>query len=317
MFPQIGPRSRDVLGLRLAATLVALALACVAHGKSGPPTLSGLVSIADGDAFTLIRGTNYDTATKGVTLTAGDMIETGPAAFLVLEMTGGNLLGIGPATQVYFMQRSSADTPTLVVLKGWVKADVRTGPKVPPLRVLGTRMGAETHQGVVLLLADPKSDSVFVEQGTATLLTREGAATKAGRQSQAGQFFLREEGADPIVQPRPSSDFIAKMPVPFRDPLPEHASAKLKKQSTPEVVREVNYADVQVWLAIPKDWRAGFIPRFRPRLKDPAFFAAMDSHMSQHPEWQIILHPPPPPDEDLQKNPTRAQGTATPTSTPH
>jgi hypothetical protein len=294
--------------------LAALALSSVALAKSGPPTLQGLVSIADGDAFTLIRGTDYDTATKGVTLTAGDMIETGPAAFLVLEMTGGSLIGIGPATQVYFMQRSAADTPTLVVLRGWVKADIRTGPKVPPLRVLGLRMGAETHQGVVLLLADQKSDAVFIEQGTATLLTREAAATKAGRQSQAGQFFVREEGADVIPQPRPSSDFIAKMPVPFRDPLPEHASAKLKKPTSPEVVRAVNYADVQVWLAIPRDWRAGFIPRFRPRLKDPAFFAAMDSHMSQHPEWQIILHPPPPPDEDLQKNPARAQGT--PSATP-
>ncbi len=301
------------MGLRLAGFLVALAFACAAPAKSAPPTLQGLVSIADGEPFTLIRGTSFDTATKGVTLTAADMIETGPAAFLVLEMTGGSLVAIGPSTEVYFMQRSAADTPTLVVLRGWVKADVRTGAKVPPLRVLGMRLGAESHQGVVLLLADAKTDSVFVEQGSATLLTRDNAATKAGRALQAGQFFVREEGADPIGQPRPSSDFIAKMPVPFRDPLPEHASAKLKKQGTPDVVREVNYADVQVWLAIPKDWRAGFIPRFRPRLKDPAFFAAMDSHMSQHPEWQIILHPPPPPDEELQKNAAR---TPTPT-TPH
>jgi hypothetical protein len=201
------------------------------------------------------------------------------------------------------------------VLRGWVKADVRTGPKVPPLRVLGTRLGAETHQGVVLLLADARTDSVFVEQGSAQILLREDAATKAGRQASANQFFVREEHADVITQPRPSSDFIAKMPVPFRDPLPEHASAKLKKQVSPDVVREVNYADVQVWLAIPKDWRAGFVPRFRPRLKDPAFFAAMDSHMAQHPEWQLILHPPPPPDEELQKNPTRAQ--SSPGSTPH
>jgi hypothetical protein len=295
--------------------LLALAFACAVSAKSAPPTLQGLVSIADGEPFTLIRGTSFDTATKGVTLTAGDMIETGPAAFLALEMTGGDLLGIGPATQVYFMQRSAADTPTLVVLKGWVKADVRTGPKLPPLRILGTRLGAETHQGVVLLLADARSDSVFVEQGSAQILVRDESATKMGRQAAANQFFVREEHADVITQPRPSSDFIAKMPVPFRDPLPEHASAKLKKQVSPDVVREVNYADVQVWLAIPKDWRSGFIPRFRPRLKDPAFFAAMDSHMSQHPEWQIILHPPPPPDEDLQKNAARTPGT--PTSTPH
>jgi hypothetical protein len=56
----------------------------------------------------------------------------------------------------------------------------------------------------------------------------------------------------------------------------------------------VSYGDVQQWLAIPRDWRAGFIPRFRARINDPIFFAAMDAHMAQHPEWQEVLHPPPP-----------------------
>ena len=34
--------------------------------------------------------------------------------------------------------------------------------------------------------------------------------------------------------------------------------------------------------------------RFRARLKDPVFFHALDTHMSAHPEWDHILHPPPP-----------------------
>src|SRR5262249_38107431 len=89
MFPHTR-RSRDVLGLRLAPLLVPLASACAAQAKPGPPTLQGLVSLADGESFTLIRGTSLDPAPKGVTLTAGDMIETGPGAFLALEMTGGN-----------------------------------------------------------------------------------------------------------------------------------------------------------------------------------------------------------------------------------
>jgi len=119
---------------------------------------------------------------------------------------------------------------------------------------------------------------------------------------------MREERADVVSQPRPSSEFVAKMPVPFRDPLPENASAKLKKTTTPQFVREVSYADVQQWLNMPRDWRAGFVGRFRGRLKDPAFFAAMDASMGQHPEWQPILHPPPPPEENASL-PTR--------STPH
>jgi hypothetical protein len=38
-----------------------------------------------------------------------------------------------------------------------------------------------------------------------------------------------------------------------------------------------------------------FVRRFRGRLKDRAFFSAMDARLSLYPEWTRILHPPPPP----------------------
>jgi hypothetical protein len=256
------------------------------------------VSVADGEPFTIIRGTSLNTASKGVTLAAGDLVATGVGAFLVVELQGGDLLGIGPSTQVYFMQRTASDNPTLVVLKGWVKADIRDASRSAPARVLGTRLGIQSHQAVGLLYTDERSDSVFDEQGSATLLLRDETVTHTGKETAANQFFVRQERADVVSQPRPSTEFIGNMPIPFRDPLPEHASAKLKKPAAPQFVREVTYSDVQQWLNMPRDWRAGFIGRFRGRLKDPAFFAAMDASMAQHPEWQPILHPPPPPDEE-------------------
>jgi hypothetical protein len=295
---------RHVRLLCILAFGVGAALASLSAAAA--PALGGLVSIADGEPFTLIRGDNLETASKGVTLFTGDMVETGPGAFVVVEMANGSLLGIGPATDLYLMQRSAADTPTVVVLKGWVKLDIRSGTKAPPIRLLGTRLGIQSHQGVVLLHAEERTDSIFDEQGAATLLQRDDAATRTVREAAANQFFLREERTDVVTQPRPAHDFITGMPVPFRDPLPEHASVKLKKMSVATPVREVNYADVQTWLSMPRDWRGGFIARFRPRIKDPAFFAAMDAHMSLHPEWQLILHPPPPPDEDTGVSPPPA-----------
>jgi hypothetical protein len=119
--------------------------------------------------------------------------------------------------------------------------------------------------------------------------------THSDRDIQPNQFLVREDKQAVLSQPRPSADFLAKLPVPFRDPLPANASARLKKAVEPRVVREVSYADVQSWLTMPRDWRAGLIPRFRARLKDQSFFAAMDAHLPQHPEWTVILHPPPPP----------------------
>jgi hypothetical protein len=292
-----GARKSPLMHPRWVALVVVGLCSWLADGKPVPTEISGLVSIADGEPFTIIHRANLQTGSKGVTLVAGDMIETGPRAFLAIEIQGGSLVGIGPSTQVYFMPR--ADVATLVVLKGWVKADVRPGSKSAAMRIVGTRIGIQSHQAVVLLYADERSDEIFDEQGSATLLLRDDAATRVGKEVLPNQFFVREDRTDVVSQPRPSPEFVAKMPIPFQDPLPEHASAKLKKSVAPQLVREVNYSDIQTWLAIPRDWRAGFIGRFRGRLRDPAFFAAMDAHMAQHPEWQVILHPPPPPEEDV------------------
>jgi hypothetical protein len=292
-----GARKRGLMHPRWIALVVVGLWSSLADGKPVPTEIGGLVSIADGAPFTIVRRANLQTGSKGVTLIAGDIIETGPRAFLAIEMQGGSLVGIGPSTQVYFMQR--ADGATLVVLKGWVKADIRAGSKGGPMRVVGTRMGIQSRQAVVLLYADERSDEIFDEQGSATLLLRDDAATRPGKETRQNQFFVREDGTDVVSQPRPSPEFVAKMPIPFQDPLPELPPAKLPKAAAPQLVRAVTYSDVQLLLTMPRDWRAGFIGRFRGRLRDPAFFAAMDAHMAQHPEWQVILHPPPPPEEDV------------------
>jgi len=277
--------------------LVVAALWCSpAYTKPPLNELTGVVSIADGDPFTIIRRDTLETGTKGVTVVAGDIIDTGPGAFLVIELSGGNLVGIGPSTQMYILQRT--DLPTLIVLKGWVKVDLRAGTKPRAFRVVGTRMGIQSQRAVIVLFADERSDAIFDEQGSAMLLLREDAATRAGRNTEPNQFFVREAHQDVLFQPRPSSDFVSRMPIPFRDPLPEKASAKLKGPAEPKLLRDVTYSDIQTWLTIPRDWRSGFIARFRGRLRDPSFFSAMDAHLAQHSEWTPILHPPPPSEDE-------------------
>lgn len=275
--------------------------------------LNGVVSIADGAPFTIIRQSAIRVGSKGVALLAGDIVETGPDAFLVVALTGGNLLGIGPSSQIYLLHRS--EIPTLIVLRGWVKADVRGGDKAQPIRVIGTRLGIQGQRAVMLLHADDRHDAIFDEQGSATLLLRDDATTRTDRPTQPNQFFVREAHEDVVMQQRPSADFVAGMPVAFRDPLPEQAAARVQTPMEAKRVREVTYADIQSWLTIPRDWRSGFIARFRGRLKDPAFFAAMDAHLTQFPEWDPILHPPPPPEEEEQPLPQGPQRSAE--ATPH
>jgi hypothetical protein len=286
--------------------LLALALGtCLADAKSPAAGFNGLVSIADGDPFTIVRGDTLLSGSKGVTLLAGDIVETGPGAFLAIESQGGNLVGIGPSTGVYFLPRG--DVTALLVLKGWVKVDVRS----EAMRVAGKRLGIQGHQAVIVLFADEQSDAVFDEQGSARLLLRDDTATRLDKETGANQFFRRGDRTGLDSRLRPSGEFVERMPIAFRDPLPGNAPTRLTKVA-PQLVRAVTYSDIQTWLTVPRDWRGGFIERFRGRLKDPAFFAAMDEHLALHPEWTPILHPPSPSEPDRrngpQSGPTAEQG---------
>ena len=269
---------------------------------------SGVAKIADGPAFTIIRGDKLFEATKGVKLLAGDFIETPPASFVAADLPGSTVVAFGPATRLYLL---GADASTIVVLRGWLKLDAHPSGEGPMHRAIAMQLGAAARQGVFVLHSSDHRDEVFQESGVMTLLFRDDAVTRNNRESKIAQYFARED-RNLTVAPRPTAPFVEQMPIQFRDPLPEGpvgpASAKVAE---PKLIREVSYADVADWLTIPRDWRTGFIRRFRGRLKDRAFFSAMDAHLSSHPEWTLILHPPPPPDE-LDASSTGRQSTSPP-----
>jgi hypothetical protein len=284
---------------------IALALwACLIGGKPVQPEFNGLVSFADAGAFSIVRRDTLLTGSKGVALLAGDIVETGASAFVVIQEPGGDLVGIGPSTGVYFVERQ--EVITLFVLRGWVKVDVKSG----PIRLTGTRLGIQGHQAVMLLHADERSNEVFDEQGSTTLLAADGDARPVGKESGPSRFFLRGEQLDVLSQASPSAEFVAKMPAPFRDPLPVYA--KLPEPVPPHMVRAVSYSDIESWLTIPREWRGSFVTRFRSRLKDPAFFAAMDAHQALLPEWKRILHPPLEPESDRLSEESPAEGKSDP-----
>jgi len=298
MLPRKRIRRCGAQHLQRIVLLAAALWVCSADARPAPvSSLSGVVTIADGGPFTIIRQSAIYTGSKGVTLLSGDIVETGPGAFLVVGLTGGSLLGIGPSTEFYILPRT--DVPTLVVLEGWVKTDVRGSTALPALRLTGTRLGIQSQHAVVLIHVDAGHDAIFDEQGSATLLLRDDTATRTDKPTQANQFFVRDDREAVTVQQRPAPDFVTKMPVAFRDALPAQVEGQAaKRPAEVKRVRDVAYADIQPWITLPRDWRTGFIQRFRGRLKDPAFFAAMDAHLNQFPEWVPILHPPPPPEED-------------------
>jgi hypothetical protein len=261
--------------------------ACLVQAKPSAPALIGPVAVADGEPLRIVRRDSLMSGSKGVVLLSEDIVSTSADAFVAISLSGGSLIGIGPSTEVYFLQ--NAELTTVRVLKGWVKADVKSG----LIRLEGTRLAIQARKAVVLLHAAERSDEIFDEQGSALLLLRNDAAVREDRETAENQFFVREERFDVSVQPRPSDDFVKAMPIPFRDPLP--GQVLLPQPVSSRLLHPVAYSDIEAWLSSPRDWRAGFTRRFRARLKDPGFFAAMDAHLTLFPEWRDILHPPPPP----------------------
>jgi hypothetical protein len=297
------PHQRALKAARSAALALAL-WACVIGGKPVQSEFNGLVSFADPGTFSIVRRDTLLSGSKGVALLAGDIVETGANAFLVIQEPGGDLVGIGPSTDVYFVERQ--EVITVFVLRGWVKVDAKSG----PIRITATRLGIQGHQAVMLLHADEHSNEVFDEQGSTTLLPADGDARPVGKETGPSRFFLRGEQLDVLSQASPSAEFVTKMPAPFRDPLPVYA--KLPEPVSPRLVRAVSYSDIESWLTIPREWRGSFVGRFRARLKDPAFFAAMDAHQAVLPEWKHVLHPPLEPDSNRLPEQSRAEGKSDP-----
>ncbi len=258
--------------------------------------LNGVVTIADGEPFTIIRGDKLLTAAKGAGIASGDFIETQPRNFVVAELQDGSVVAIGASSRVYLLER--ADTPTFVLLRGWLKLDAHPAGKGRVQSAVGSRLGGSTRQGVLVLHSGDRADEAFHEAGAITLLLRDRAGRRIDRETKVNEFFVGEERSPVTSAPRPSEEFVAAMPVPFRDPLPDGlAKSPRFRPNEPKFVRDVSYADVNVLLTMPREWRGGFVERFRGRLKDPAFFAAMDARLSLHPEWTQILHPLPPPEQ--------------------
>jgi len=268
------------------------------------PAAGGVVSFAEGEPFTIVRRDTLMSGATGVALTAGDFLETGPTAFFVVQEPEGTLIGVGPSTAVYLVER--AEIATLFVIKGWVKADV----KAAPMRIMASRLGTQGHQAVMVLSSDERSSAVFNEQGSTTIVVPDTAPTPFSTESASNHFFQREDRSDVVSQPSPSAEFVDKMPLAFRDSLP--AYPKLPEPVPPRGLRAVTYPDVEALLTIPSKWRGGFIGRFRGRLKDPAFFKAMDAHLALFPEWKPILHPPPDSESDVSPDKSLTRSTSKP-----
>ena len=246
----------------------------------------GTLTLLRDSPLHVFRGVSMLQGVEGMKLRQGDILETGPAgtAQAQLEFSGGAVVEIGPSSQVFLLSQSGA-AADIVLLSGWLKGETAAG----SYRYSSPLAAATTKGGNVLLHATGDAVDVFVERGTASVTGGSGAAIV----SAPGKiFFTRKSGKPLVPAERPSRDFIAAMPICFRDVLPPRLDAFAgKKPPTPKSDHDVAYAEVERWLTLPPAWRRGFVARFRPRLQDRVFRQAIEEHLKALPDWEPVLHP--------------------------
>ncbi|MES2048730.1 MAG: hypothetical protein V4447_10045 [Pseudomonadota bacterium] len=245
----------------------------------------------------IIRGVTVFKAVVGVPVQKDDIVETG-ASGAQIEVSKELMFALAPETKIYLLntQFSESNHVEIVLINGWLKVfDKRSGASG---RVLITtpsiRVSLEAGFSIVHVSAG--KTEMFAEEGLQTVAEfneagKLGAEMKIGRE----QYASRLVGQSLKIIPRPPKEFIAEMPIIFRDPVvaaPDRLKG-IKMQAVKE--RELDYPDIEHWLKSNIAARKSFVNRFRPRLKDADFRKQLDAQLGQTVDWKPILHPPPPP----------------------
>ena len=244
----------------------------------------GAVTLLKDSPLRVVRGVSVLQGAEGMRLRTGDFLATGstPTAQAQLELSSGAIVEIGPSSEVYLFS-VTASGAEIVLAKGWLKGEAASG----NYRYSNPLVSATSKGGNVLLRADDSSADLFVEQGIAQVSGGSAPVTSSPDKI----FFTRRAGKPVAAAGRPSGEFVAAMPISFRDVLPSRL-ARFAGQKAPEPRsdHEVSFADVEPLLRLPAAWRRGLAERFRPRLQDQAFRQAIEARIASLPEWKPILY---------------------------
>ena len=247
---------------------------------------AGRVTLVEG-ALRVIRGTTVLQAKEGMSVRQGDILESSDTGFAQVELAGGPIVALGPASRIFlFSQHAGAE---LVLLSGWLKGE--SSPSSGACRYASPLLAA-TSQGGSIVLHAAAATEIFVEYGSAAIAVVNPDG-RLGQTTQAkGGFFSRRPGKAVTTAPRPDAAFVSALPRAFRDTLPSRLTHFAGKPPIePKRDHEVSYPEVQPWLTMAHAWRRGFLERFQPRLSDPEFRKGVEVHLNEHPEWDRILHP--------------------------
>jgi len=141
--------------------------------------------------------------------------------------------------------------------------------------------------GVVLARVDAGGGAMFVEQGRARFADRR--AHGSSPVLKAGDFISFAGSGRAVVEPRPASEFVGRMPADFRDSIPSRLARCRNHEVAARTVGEFSYGEVEAWINAEPAVRRQFVHAWRAKAEDTEFRFELTSKLSRHPEWGPVL----------------------------
>lgn len=251
-----------------------------------------VVTITEGPAQ-ILRGVNRSPAAAGVRVRPGDILMADAAGFLRVETDDGIRIDLGPGARALWMPKPLPKSPArlLYLSSGLIKISTPVPRGATPAS-FATPM-VDIDEATVVVLAQ-EADKLWVFAETGAVKGHERAAAPGGEGVLAlkpGEFLSRAGDKKTAASPRPSPEFIGRLPRPFLDTLPARYAEFAKRDTPLKPGPAVSYEEVQAWLQAEAPLRRELMPRWRPRVADAAFKASLVTHLKQHPEWERVLFP--------------------------
>ena len=247
-----------------------------------------ILTLIDGRAIVTDGAQRFE-AVAGMRPGAAAIIETGPSTTLArFEWPDRTTVDLGPDTRAMLLPPGfparSGRLPLLYLLQGWAKIngpgkDAAGGLLAPGFEVL-------PFIGAAVVFADRRERFAFAESGPLDIVERGASARRLG--VAAGALYAGAAG----VVPRPTSEWLARVPRAFRDAIPQRAAAFKDRVVNASVLAPPTYVGLADWLTAEPAVRREFPRRFAGLMQDAESRRGLQSHLSSHPEWGPLLNPP-------------------------
>jgi hypothetical protein len=274
-----------------------------ATGGAQPTANVAVVGILEGSALLVRQSSRFGLA-EGVKLAGDDIVEALPGSHVQIEFGDGVIVSLAEGARVmlqprWAQRRGQRGAPRVYVLEGWVKLSVPVPAPVdsaalwlnaaPSLATAHSMAAKSDRPNTVVLRLAPPDYAVFVESGSFRLTDR--LDVQRNSNLSANDFVWRQGSAKLQQAQKPSADFVAGLPRLFRDALPARAARFADRVVSPRLLGDIGYTDVSGWLRGEPGLRANLVERWRARAADPAFKAALQANLAQHPEWEPVVYP--------------------------